>query len=146
MSFKGPLSGLRQFLTIKNPLKMMKNAFYFMLKALFFLEIPTFLSWIFGCAEKRLDVKVLVDFKVYGVINWITINHNTPSTNISISKGNNQAMKFGQLINYSVRNVFLQRSCRKCGREASYRPFFVFWKALYKIKASSLHLSFNIFW
>ena len=28
---KGPLSGLRQFLTAENPLKMMKNAFYSML-------------------------------------------------------------------------------------------------------------------
>ena len=32
---KGPLLGLRQFLTIGSPLKMMKNGFYFMLKALF---------------------------------------------------------------------------------------------------------------
>ena len=32
-----PLSGLRQFLTLESPLKMMKNAFYFMLKALFVL-------------------------------------------------------------------------------------------------------------
>ena len=35
--FKGALSGLRQFLAAKNPLKMMKNAFYFTLKALFVL-------------------------------------------------------------------------------------------------------------
>ena len=34
VNIKGPLSGLRQFLTIENPLKMMENAFYFMLKAL----------------------------------------------------------------------------------------------------------------
>ena len=41
---KGPLLGLRQFLTIGNPLKMIKNAFYFMLKALFVPEIFSFLS------------------------------------------------------------------------------------------------------
>ena len=41
---KGPLSGLRQFLVTKSPLKIMKNIFYFMLKALFVLEIFTFLS------------------------------------------------------------------------------------------------------
>ena len=40
---KGSFSGLREFLTIENPLKIMKNAFYFMLKALFVLEIFTFL-------------------------------------------------------------------------------------------------------
>ena len=39
--FKGPLLGLRQFLKIESPLKMMKNAFYYMSKALFVLEIFT---------------------------------------------------------------------------------------------------------
>ena len=42
--FKGAISGLRQFLATERPLKMMKNAFYFTLKALFILEIFKFLS------------------------------------------------------------------------------------------------------
>ena len=42
--FKGPLLGLRQFLTIENSLKVMKNAFYFILKALFILETLSFLA------------------------------------------------------------------------------------------------------
>ena len=42
--FKGTLSDLRQFLTNEIPLKMMKNAFYFTLKALFILKIFKFLS------------------------------------------------------------------------------------------------------
>ena len=45
------------------PLKVIKNAFYFMLKALFVLEIFTFLSWLFGYVEKRLDKKAMVNFK-----------------------------------------------------------------------------------
>ena len=36
---KGSFSDLRQFLSIESPLKMMKNAVYFMLKALFDIEI-----------------------------------------------------------------------------------------------------------
>ena len=36
---------------------MMKNAFYFMLKALFVLEIFAFSFWLFGCVEKLLDKK-----------------------------------------------------------------------------------------
>ena len=36
---KGALSGLREFLLTENPLKRMKNAFYFISKALFFLKI-----------------------------------------------------------------------------------------------------------
>ena len=49
------LSNLRQFLAIESPLKMMKNAFYFTLKAFFVLRIFKFLSSIFGNAGKWLD-------------------------------------------------------------------------------------------
>ena len=35
-----------------SPSKMMKNAFYFILKALFVLKIFKFLSWLFGHVEK----------------------------------------------------------------------------------------------
>ena len=48
---------------------MMKNAFYFMLKALFVLEIFTCLSW--------LNKKVMLDFKIYDVADWTTNNYNT---------------------------------------------------------------------
>ena len=33
--------------SIENPLKMMKDAFYFILKALFIVKIFKFLSWLF---------------------------------------------------------------------------------------------------
>ena len=46
--FKGALSGLRRFLATESPLKMMKNGFYFTLKALFVLEIFKCLSRLFG--------------------------------------------------------------------------------------------------
>ena len=36
----------------ESPLKMMKNAFYFILKACFVPEIFKFLSWIFGHVQK----------------------------------------------------------------------------------------------
>ena len=42
--------------------------------------------------------------------------------NISRSKGN-QTIKFGQLLEYSMRNIFLRKSYTKCGGEASPRPF-----------------------
>ena len=41
-TFKGALSGLRQFLAVKSPLKMMKTAFYFTPKALFVLKTFNF--------------------------------------------------------------------------------------------------------
>ena len=36
--------------------------------------------------------------------------------NISISKVN-QTMKFGQIIEYNMRNIFLEKSYTKCGGE-----------------------------
>ena len=51
----GALSGLRFFLAIESPLKMMKNAFYFTSKAFFVLKIFKFLSWLFGHVAKQPD-------------------------------------------------------------------------------------------
>ena len=45
----------------------MKNAFYFMFKALLDIEIFKFLFWIFGSAEKWLDKMAKVVFKIYDV-------------------------------------------------------------------------------
>ena len=52
---KGAPSGLKQFLATENTLKMMKNAFYLILKALFVLKIFKFSSWLFGHVEKWFD-------------------------------------------------------------------------------------------
>ena len=54
-SIEDALSGLGQLLATKSPLKMVKNAFYFTLKALFVVKIFKFLSWVFDHVEKRLD-------------------------------------------------------------------------------------------
>ena len=43
--------------------------------------------------------------------------------NISRIKGN-QTMKFGHLIEYNMRNIFLQKSYAKCGAENIPRSFF----------------------
>ena len=43
-------------------------------------------------------------------------------SNISRSKGN-QKMKFGQLIECNMRNIFLKKSYTKCDAETSPRPF-----------------------
>ena len=41
--------------------------------------------------------------------------------NMSRSKGN-QAMKFGQLIEYNMRNTFVEKSYTKCAGETIPRP------------------------
>ena len=53
--------------------------------------------------------------------------------NISSSKGN-QTMKFDQLIEYNMKNIFLEKSYTKFGRKASPRPFH---------KKSKLSISLN---
>ena len=75
-------------------------------------------------------------------IQTITINI---WSDISKSK-DNQTMKFGQLIEHNVKNIFLQKSCRKRGRETSSKPLLFYKEALYEVKAMSWHLSFDIFW
>ena len=45
--FKGALSGLRQFLAVESPLKMMKNAFYLTSKIIFVTEIYKFSVFLF---------------------------------------------------------------------------------------------------
>ena len=42
--------------------------------------------------------------------------------NISRSKGN-QTVKFGQLIEYNMRNILFEKSYTKCGGESIPRPF-----------------------
>ena len=75
-NIKGPLSGLRRFLAAENSLKMMKNAFYLMLKVLFDLKIFKFMSRLFFHVEKRLDKKAKVNFKNFDATDWETNNYN----------------------------------------------------------------------
>ena len=63
----------------------------------------------------------MIDFKLTG--NQIIIMHMFP--NISRSSGN-QTMKFGwliELIELSMRNIFLEKLNTKCGGEARSRTF-----------------------
>ena len=78
----------------------MKNAFYFTLKAVFVLKMFV---------------------KIYDVTSWLTNNSIHILPNISRSKGN-QTMKFDQLIEYNMRNIFVEKSYTKCAGEIIPRP------------------------
>ena len=107
-------------------LKIMENAFYFILKALFVFKIFKFLPWFFwSCRKKGLIWEITLTSKfVTSQPGQQTITmHILP--NISRSKGN-QTMKLGQLLEYNKRNIFLQKLCRKSGRKTSSRPLFNF--------------------
>ena len=109
---KGSLSCLRQFLATESPLKRKKNAFYFILKTLFVFEIFTYSSWLFDYIEKRLDKKpnFNVKFLTSQTGQQIIAIHIFPSA--SRIKGN-QSIKLGQLVEYHVRNILLQTSCKE---------------------------------
>ena len=103
--FKGAFSDLRQFLAIKSPLKMMKNAFYLTLKALFVLKIFKFLSSIFGHVDNDLirKIKSISKFKTSQLRKQTIPIHIL--ANISRNK-DNQTMRFGQYIEYKMRKLF----------------------------------------
>ena len=55
----------------------LKDCKYINSKALFFLKILKFLSWLFGHVAERPDKKDKVNFKFYDVTTWLTNNRNT---------------------------------------------------------------------
>ena len=91
---------------IEIPLKVMKNDYYFILKALFVLEIFKFLSRRFGQVGKMAKIR-----KVRLTSKFMTSQPGLQTIAIHILL--NMTMKFGQLIEYNKRNIFLQKLCRK---------------------------------
>ena len=59
----------------------------------------------------------------YDVATWEANNCNVYMADISRTKGN-QTVKFGQLIEHNMRNIFLEKQYTKCGGETSPKPFF----------------------
>ena len=55
----------------------MKNAFYFVLKALFALQKLNFFPDFFGHVGKQRVKKAEVNTKIYDVTDWKTNNYNT---------------------------------------------------------------------
>ena len=75
----------------------MKNAFYFMLKALFVPEVFKYLSLLFGYGEKLLGKKAMVNFKMYGVTYCAANKYKTDIVQY-LKKQSDQTIKFSQVI------------------------------------------------
>ena len=100
----------------------MKNVFYFTLKALFVLKILKFLSWLFGHKINGLIRKMrLISKPITSQPGYLTIVIRM-LPNISRNERNETA-KFGELINYSMRNIFLEKLSTKCPGETIPDPF-----------------------
>ena len=58
----------------------------------------------------------------------------------------NQTIKFVQSIKYTMIKIFIKNHTQNESERLVSDYFLFFKKTLYEIKASGLHLSFNIFW
>ena len=105
-----------KMLATERPLQMLENSFFFVLKSLSVFKIFKFLSWLFRHVEKWLDWKYKFNFLSYDVTKR---EANKCKTHIVqyLTKKSNQKMKFGQLMEYNMRYIFLEKSCKKCGGE-----------------------------
>ena len=85
------------------PYKNDEKCFLFHLKVLFVLQIFKFLPWLFGHLHKNSLIR-----KIASISKFMTSParklKNSILPNISRNKGN-QRMKFGQLIEYNMRNI-----------------------------------------
>ena len=128
---------LRQFTATESPLKMMKNAF-FHIKCLFCSwDVNKFLVLIFWSCRKtlwqenegrfqslwrhKLDNKQLQ--YTYCQIFQKVIGSANNAYCEKLGQLIMHIVKLGQLIMHIVKNIFLEKSCTKCGSEISTRPF-----------------------
>ena len=111
--FKGAVSGLSQFVSTESALKLMKNAFYWnTLKALLFSRYLNFcLDFLVMCKNSLIGKIRLISNFVTSLPGKQTIALHTLS-NIPRSKCS-QAMKLGQVIEYVMRNIFLEKIVHK---------------------------------
>ena len=97
-------------------------------------DISVFVTTFWSCRESGLIRRIRLTSKFMASqpgLQTIVIHI---LLNISLSKGN-QTMKYGQLIEYNMRNTFLQKLCRKWGKETSSKPLLFFYKSLIRGKS-----------
>ena len=82
------------------------------------------MSWIFGHVQNGFrEIRLISKFVTSQMVNkQLQYSNWQEYINISRSK-NNQLMKFDHLIEFNLRNVFLEKSYKKCGKDTISRPF-----------------------
>ena len=120
----------------ESPLKMMKNAFYFILKALFVLKIFRLNFW--SCRKTAWLERLIwfeVNFKIYDVTTELTNNCNTHIAQY-FTKDRQQDNEIWPVNRISLEKYFPSKIMQKMwSRETSSRPLFVFlrsfiWRAV----------------
>ena len=126
------------FLIPQKPFKDDEKSSLFHLKSYFCTQDVWILAWFNGLIRNNK-----VNFKIYDFTTSLTNYCNTHIDQYLTKQ--RQTDNKTWLVSYNNRNIFLQKPCRNLGRETSSRPFFVFKKSFYEVKASGLQLSFSIF-
>ena len=122
---------------------MIKNCLLFHLKSSFCSQdIYCFIMNFWSCRKNGFirKIRLISKFMTSQPGQQKKAIHILP--NISRSKSN-QTIKLGQLIEYSRRNIFLQKLCRKWGWETSSRPLLIFKKCLIRGKSKWSAASFQ---
>ena len=112
------------------PFKIDEKCFLFHLKSSFRSQgISIFVMTFWLCRKNNLIRNMRLTSKFMASQHEIQILAIHILPNISQSKGN-QARKFGQLIEYTKRNIFLQKLWGKWGKETSSGPLLIFLESL----------------
>ena len=111
---KCTFSGLRQFLATERSLQIMKMLFIPSLKLFSFSKYLNFcLDFLVKQKNGLIRIRRLTS---KFMTSQPEKKHFQYTYDISRSK-ENRAMKFGHLIEYNMRNIFLKKSCSKCSGE-----------------------------
>ena len=114
------IQGLRQFLANESPLKVMKNVLSFTLKALLSSRYLIFRHHVLVMQKNDLIRKIRLISKF---MMWQAGKQNCNTHIVQNCKKENQTTKFGQLIEYSKKNISLVKCYRKCDGDTIARPF-----------------------
>ena len=90
-------------------LKMMKNAFPFTLKALFFLKIFKFFVLTYWLCRKNCFIRKIKFLSKFVASQPVTSICNTHVAQFPMKYKGNQKIKFSQLLEYNRRNIFHQK-------------------------------------
>ena len=107
----------------EGPLKTKKNGFYFIVKAPFYLK-----SYLNFCLDILVMQENSLFRKVRLISKFMTSRSGKQTITIhilpNISRGKYIQMKFGQLLEYNMRNIFLEKPFTISGEITIPRPFY----------------------
>ena len=101
---------------------MYQSSNHWPLSIIYFIRSWTNFAIVFISSNKTFVIIVLLEL-IWECVTLLCMDYTIHIlSDISRGKGNH-IMKYIHFIENSFRDIFLRKSCAKCGREASFRPF-----------------------